>query len=147
MMEETGFTIQFFSRSHVGSPCQRPSAPTDTVSSFRAVHQQPAGCSRTVVRWERRHSWWSFAWANIWCAPAGGWRGSVVVWGWGFVRRPVDEAFKTRFSRRTGAPYHHCNFIGTVSTTYRKKIQEIISIFVWKNRLKCCLNEDREVKK
>lgn len=121
MVQETWFPIQLLSWPYMAPPCEGPSAYANIVSSFWAVHQQPAGRSGTVVSWERRHSWGGFTCANIWCTPAGGGWGGIIVWGRGFVRGPVDEAFKSRFDWGTSAPHHDCDFTHTVSKDTEKK--------------------------
>lgn len=75
-----------------------------------------SGCG-AVVRRERWHSRRRFAGAHLRSPSAGRRRGGVVVGGGGLVGRMVNEALEARLRWGSGAPHHHCDFIGTASAT------------------------------
>lgn len=99
VVQEPRLPVQLLGRAALGAPRQRPHAkpmPAAAASGLGTVDQQPAGGGCTVVGRQRRHRRRAFAGgSHVRDAPAGRWRGRVVVGGGGLVGGSVDEALET----------------------------------------------------
>lgn len=126
VVQEPRLPVQLLGRAALGAPRQRPHAQpmpatAAAASGLGAVDQQPAGGGGAVVGRQRRHRRRAFAGGgHVRDAPAGRWRGRVVVGGGGLVGGPVDEALEAGLGRGPRAPDHHRDFIGAVSAKTKK---------------------------